>query len=508
MLNDFTNSMWEKIIRFIKNPLFLLALIIALAIVLRVLEIDKTSFWYDEAFTGNTLKFSWAGMFDVIKKDMVHPPLFYILARLWTEIFGATQFSLRSFSIFLGVGTISLAYLFGKKMFDKNRYPILGLLLAFVIAISPFFVTYSIEARAYSLISLLALGLGFSVIKWLDSKEKKERNKYLVLSVLLSITLCATHYLQLVYIIAVLCAIFIYKFVYRENGVDKKWLSITIGIVLLTISIFLFVPLKEFLASYGMGSMPWIPEIKMYELLRVYYSYFLGVVRYISGVPPVRELPISIPTLVFGGVMFLIHTLGYIYILISKSLSREDKRHISFFFLLGIITFLGFYMVGLLGFNCFVERYTIAGGIIVFTSFWTVIVTVLRSKLLVIPIGLYILLILMLKPMIPMIDYRELAKNLDTLDNSKRYVFTSALSFVNTKFYMSHTNLYYFYDFEGEYDGWAILKVAKGLSIKEIEKGDALVVSSNDTERFLKLGYTQVATVGGDSVVLEKGSTL
>ncbi len=505
MLEKLTNNMWKKILNLVKNPLFVLCLILILGLVLRLLDINKTSFWYDEAFTGDILKLSWKEMFAVIAADKVHPPLFYILIRLWSVIFGITQFSLRSFSVFCGLGTIGLAYIVGKEFFNKNKFPILGIVLAFVIAISPFFVTYSVEARAYSFLAFLALGLAYTVVKFLDSVIRKEKIKYLILAIVLSIILCCTHYLQIVYVIAVLCAGIIYKLVFTEKSLNKKWLLASLSVAVAIVLVLIFVPVKQFVERMGISGMWWIPDIKWYELVRVYYSYFLGVVRYAVGVPPVRDLIVSIPTLLFGGIMFGIHLLGYIYILVSKKIEREEKRKITFFFFLPIITFIGFYILGLLGFNCFVERYTIAGGLILFLSYWMVLYTCLKKWSVLIPLSIYVAFICMLLPSQLPIDYRILAKELDNVDNVKRYIFVSPTDLIDSQFYMSHTNVYYYYDFKEEYPGWALLNDSvNGIYAGDIKQGDLLIVSIADTQKYLDLGYTKSLTIGNDFSILNK----
>lgn len=495
--------MWKKILNIIKNPLFILALILILGLVLRLLDIGKTSFWYDEAFTGNVIKLSWKEMFSVIAADRVHPPLFYILIRSWSILLGVTEVSLRGFSVFFGIGTIALAYFFGKQLFNKNKFPITGMVLALVVAISPFFVTYSIEARAYSLLAFLALGLAFSTLKLL-STDGKERTKYLVLTILLTIIFCGTHYLQVVFVIALICAGIIYKLVFTEKGLNKKNLYICLGIVSMIVLLLAVLPLKQLAPSVGFTSMWWIKELKLGEIVRMYYSYFLGVVRYIQGVPPVRELIVSVPTLLFGWIMFAIHFIGFIIISISKKIELEEKRRIAFFFFLSIITFLGFYILGLIGFNSFVERYTIAGGILLLVSFWMVISTLLKNWYVLIPVGLYVALIFMLKPMQTFVDYRVVAEELDELNNVPRYVFAEAGDMINAEFYMTHQSVYYYYEYEDQYVNWALLRKDRGVKIEDIKDGDAFVVPDYEVEKFVDMGFNKTSTISGGFSLLQK----
>ena len=495
--------MWKKILNILKNPLFILAVILIIGLVLRLLEINKTSFWYDEAFTGDVLKMSWKDMFAVIAADKVHPPLFYVLVRGWSLLFGITQVSLRAFSLFFGLLGIGLAYFVGKDLFKKEKYPIKGLVFALVIAISPFFVSYSVEARAYSFLAFLALGLAYFVFKLLNSSLGKERTKYIIMTILFGVLLCGTHYLQIIYIIAIVCASLIYKFVFGEKGLNKKWLYVFLGIVSAVTLAVILLPLKEFVGNLGISGMWWVPDMKLYDIVRAYYSYSLGVVRYMEGVPPVRELLIHIPTLLFGAIMFSIHLVGYVWILISKRFDLEEKRKITFFFALGIITFWGFYLLSVLNFNCFVERYTIAGGIILLISFWMILSLLFKKWFLLIPIGIYIALICMLKPMQTRLDYRVMAQELDALNNVTRYVFVSPTDMIDSQFYMSHTNVYYYYENHGDYPGWALLNEnVNGVKATEVKTGDILVVSSTEVSKYINLGYSIRDTIYDDQFTI------
>lgn len=494
--------MLKNFLKIIKNPRFILVVIICIGFVLRLLDANKTSFWYDEAFTGNVIKLPWKEMFLAIAGDRVHPPLFYILIRLWSLIFGVTQLSLRGFSIFWGTGLIGLVYVLGKEFLKKKNFPYISLLLSLVVSLSPFFIAYSVEARAYSFIAFLAVLLVIFVLKFLDSTQKKESMKFLGLSLLLAITLCATHYLQLIFVIAIICAGIIYKFVYTAKGLNIRGLVMSLILGFTALSFLFFLPVKELVNSLGVNSFSWMPHVNLIETLRVYYSYFFGVVRYVNGLPPVREFIFPIPTLVLSGILFVVHILGYICILIKKNIEREDKRHITFFVTLSLITFFGFYLLGILGFDCYLERYMIAGGIVLLLSFVMIIGTLFRNWYVCIPIVFYIALTFMLKPLQLPTDYREIAKNLDSTNNVQRYIFVYPFDMVNIMFYMKNQEIYYFYEYDGEYSSWSLLTPERGLKINEIAKGDVLVVPNDSVEKFTRLGFSFDGTVGDGLTLL------
>ena len=118
-----------------------------------------------------------------------HPPLYYLLLKIWTFVFGCTESGLRSFSLFTSL--ISLIF-FSKiiKLITGEKNNIYTLLLA----VSPFFVYYSIEARSYSLYFLLATITIYFALKHLTTPLKNQKSTYIILAGLFSILLIYTHY--------------------------------------------------------------------------------------------------------------------------------------------------------------------------------------------------------------------------------------------------------------------------------------------------------------------------
>jgi hypothetical protein len=60
-----------------------LILILLVSTAIRVKDIVKYEFWYDEAYTGLLLKTPWKAFLAEISVDS-HPPLYYFLMRGWT----------------------------------------------------------------------------------------------------------------------------------------------------------------------------------------------------------------------------------------------------------------------------------------------------------------------------------------------------------------------------------------------------------------------------------------
>src|SRR5919198_6581915 len=83
---------------------------------LRFATLDLQGFWYDEAVTVGLVRHDLWGMLDRIPGSESTPPLYYVIAWLWTRAFGTGEVGIRSLSALLGVATILVAYLLGRRL--------------------------------------------------------------------------------------------------------------------------------------------------------------------------------------------------------------------------------------------------------------------------------------------------------------------------------------------------------------------------------------------------------
>jgi mannosyltransferase len=125
----------------------------ALAAALRFATLDLQSFDFDEAITvGPVLGGSFDAMLDTIPKTESTPPLYYVLAWPWTQVFGLGEVGVRSLSALFGTALVPVAYGAARELGGRRA----ALFAAALVAVNPQLIFYSQEARAYSLLALLA----------------------------------------------------------------------------------------------------------------------------------------------------------------------------------------------------------------------------------------------------------------------------------------------------------------------------------------------------------------
>ncbi len=138
--------------------LALLAGIVVLGAALRFATLDLQSYRYDEAVTvGRVLHPSLFATLAEVPRSESTPPLYYLLAWLWSRPFGTGEVWMRSLSALAGTGAILAVYLGARALPLPRRG---ALVAAAAVAVSPVLIWFSQDARAYSLVFLLS-ALGF-----------------------------------------------------------------------------------------------------------------------------------------------------------------------------------------------------------------------------------------------------------------------------------------------------------------------------------------------------------
>src|SRR3954471_3104837 len=164
----------------------LLAGITLAGALLRFLTLDVQSYWLDEVATVNIVRHGFGDMISAVSSGESTPPLFYIVAWLWSKLFGTGEVGLRSLSALLGTLTVPLAYVLGREYIGRTT----GVIAAALTAFNPLLIWYSQEARSYALMVLLT-GLSLWALKRvLDAPSAKR----LGLWAAAAIAAIATHY--------------------------------------------------------------------------------------------------------------------------------------------------------------------------------------------------------------------------------------------------------------------------------------------------------------------------
>lgn len=181
--------------KLINNYKFWLVLIVVLAIILRIpefftflpsLDIYQSKIvWGDETIS---IYFAEQSFWQIIKIASVDtaPPFFAILLHFWMIVFGKSIILLSVLPFLFSIISVWAIFCLGQEFFNRK----IGVIAAFLLAISPHHIQYATELRAYSLLFLLVLFA--SLFWWRYLKDRT--NKNLFFYVLFSVLVMYTHY--------------------------------------------------------------------------------------------------------------------------------------------------------------------------------------------------------------------------------------------------------------------------------------------------------------------------
>lgn len=158
----------------------MLAMALCLGVYFRCINLDLKPYWHDEIFTslrvaGYTTESVQQDLFQgqvisledlfryqrlsphqsaiatiqsLAKEEPQHPPLYFLLMRVWAQWFGSSITAMRSLSVVIALLSIPLVYWLGLELFTV---PLVGWMASALFAISPISIRFAQEARPYSL---------------------------------------------------------------------------------------------------------------------------------------------------------------------------------------------------------------------------------------------------------------------------------------------------------------------------------------------------------------------
>jgi uncharacterized membrane protein len=176
---------------------------IAIAIILRIVNLGSREFWYDEVLslllsTGQKKLYnhptdvplvlanykpllslpvekSFGDLLQILEKLIKglvaepHPPLFFLGQHLWLRLFGNSVAAMRSLPAIYSVGTIFCSYGLGRKLLGYRG----GLLFAALLGLNPFFLFHSLNVRMYCGLVFWSVLSAWATIELVENRNQK-----------------------------------------------------------------------------------------------------------------------------------------------------------------------------------------------------------------------------------------------------------------------------------------------------------------------------------------------
>ncbi|MEP6787164.1 MAG: hypothetical protein ABJB40_01940 [Acidobacteriota bacterium] len=172
-----------KHLRYVRTAAFVL--LIAAYVGLRYRDLTASCLWFDEIFSVHAAEHSWNTLFSFVALDLIHPPLFYVLLKLWIGVGGESLAWLRMFPFLLSIISIVPLILFLRELERNVRTQLICL---FLLTVNGSLLKYSLEVRMYSMLMCLSL---FSL--WLFARYFVKGKSFIPL-IIVNILLVHTHY--------------------------------------------------------------------------------------------------------------------------------------------------------------------------------------------------------------------------------------------------------------------------------------------------------------------------
>jgi uncharacterized membrane protein len=163
--------------------------IVILFVALRLWRLSASCLWFDEIFSVHAAHHGWAELLRFVAADIVHPPLFYLLLKIWIALGGESLLWLRLLPALLSIAAIIPVLLLCREFNLKESERNLALLL---LAVNGYLIKYAQELRMYSLLMFLSVCSLLAFVKFF--KTEPGSRKQLVWLFLINFPLVYSHY--------------------------------------------------------------------------------------------------------------------------------------------------------------------------------------------------------------------------------------------------------------------------------------------------------------------------
>lgn len=318
-----------------------LYVVIAIGTALRLFGLGAENYWIDEfrslTYVANRTPIQVAVEIPFFDP---HPPLYYVLLDLWTDLFGRSEPMVRLLSAIFGIAAIPMLYLVGKELYDER----VGVVAAGILALSRFHIRFSQTARMYSLFVFATLLSMYWLLRLREDPSRRNTVAYFVSTVIL----VYAHVFGTLVVAAQHCYVLASRYV-REDGTFavplRKWIGTHVVVVALAIPWGIGIATQAMTllnAPGGKGSnLSWIPQPTVIRLVS-------AVGQYVA--PSLQDG--------FGGFLVLV-VVGLLAVGSASRIGLDRERTLLLGCWIGI-SVLGLFVVSYLLAPLFVARYTSA----------------------------------------------------------------------------------------------------------------------------------------------------
>lgn len=286
-------------------------------IIIRLWNLTDSCLWFDEIFSVHAAEHSWLSMFWFVAQDLIHPPFFYFLLKIWIQIGGESVLWLRLFPVLFSTAALIPFYLLCKQL--KLKQSALVFALTF-FAVNGSLIKYAQEVRMYSVLLCLSL---FSI--WIFARFLHNRNSFWLLTVI-NILLIYTHYFGFFVVFAeIVTVIFLQKSKIRQ--ILKMF-----GIILLSFIPWLWILFQAAHINVNVSqNLGWANKPGLFTVLLFIFNLNEPYYYQLSNVSAVSIWAISLPILLVIGIVLGLYSADF-------PAQEEEQKNAFYFLIIFILT--------------------------------------------------------------------------------------------------------------------------------------------------------------------------
>ncbi len=236
------------------------ALIIVLFAAVRLWRLTAACLWFDEIFGIHAARHGWSELLRFVAADIIHPPLFYLLLKIWIGIGGESLLWLRLFPAVFAIAAIVPFLLLSRALELNQTERNLALLL---LAVNGYLIKYAQELRMYSLLMFLSLCSLWLFVKFF--KAEPDSRKQLAWLFLVNLLLVYSHYAGWLVVILEGSAAVIWQ---RPKA--KRFLA-SIAVTILAFAPWVFLVIRNAEAGKGLAqNIGWVSRPTFWDLTQLY----------------------------------------------------------------------------------------------------------------------------------------------------------------------------------------------------------------------------------------------
>jgi uncharacterized membrane protein len=246
--------------------LFILACLIVLAAAfLRIWHIQSESLEPDELFSRRVAMSSPPVAFEMIRQDLMHPPLYYFALKSTLPLTGTSSTGIRTLSLACGIASVAILLLWGVAVPSLRAAAFLA---AALLALNGTHIFYSQQARSYP---LFGLEIDLLILWALVLDRHSQRRWYWAIGALLMILTVYTHYVGALFIAAIVLATVVSQNVPRAT---KIRIFIASSVAALAFLPWLISEIAVYKAKHGLGNnIGWQGLPTGYDLRSIWSDY-------------------------------------------------------------------------------------------------------------------------------------------------------------------------------------------------------------------------------------------